>query len=45
MPSPDDAAIERLWEVSAPLLDNPPPIQPYAPGSWGPQPAGHLAGR
>jgi glucose-6-phosphate 1-dehydrogenase len=41
-----DAAIERLWEVSAPLLDNPPPIQPYAPGSWGPQPAaGHLAGR
>jgi glucose-6-phosphate 1-dehydrogenase len=33
-----DAAIERLWEVSAPLLDNPPPVQPYAPGSWGPQP-------
>ena len=41
-----DAAIERLWEVSAPLLDNPPPIQPYAAGSWGPRPAaGHLAGR
>ena len=38
--------IERLWEVSAPLLDNPPPIQPYAPGSWGPRPAaGRLAGR
>jgi len=34
-----DAAIERLWEISAPLLDNPPPAQPYAPGSWGPQPA------
>ena len=34
-----DTAIERLWEISAPLLDNPPPIQPYAPGSWGPQPA------
>jgi glucose-6-phosphate 1-dehydrogenase len=28
--------IERLWEVSAPLLDNPPPVQPYTPGSWGP---------
>jgi glucose-6-phosphate 1-dehydrogenase len=28
--------IERLWEVSQPLLDNPPPVQPYAPGSWGP---------
>jgi glucose-6-phosphate 1-dehydrogenase len=32
-------SIERLWEISAPLLDNPPPVQPYAPGSWGPQPA------
>ena len=39
-------AVERLWEVSAPLLDNPPPVQPYAPGSWGPQQAlDHLAGR
>lgn len=28
--------IERLWEVSAPLLDDPPPVQPYVPGSWGP---------
>ncbi|WP_455361414.1 glucose-6-phosphate dehydrogenase [Streptomyces sp. SYSU K21746] len=28
--------IERLWEVSAPLLDDPPQVQPYAPGSWGP---------
>ena len=28
--------IERLWEISAPLLDNPPPAEPYDPGSWGP---------
>jgi glucose-6-phosphate 1-dehydrogenase len=28
--------IERLWERSQPLLDNPPPVRPYAPGSWGP---------
>jgi glucose-6-phosphate 1-dehydrogenase len=28
--------IERLWEVSAPLLGDPPPVQPYTPGSWGP---------
>jgi glucose-6-phosphate 1-dehydrogenase len=36
--------IERLWEISAPLLDSPPSVQPYAPGSWGPQPAlDHLA--
>jgi glucose-6-phosphate 1-dehydrogenase len=31
--------VERLWEISTPLLENPPPIQPYAPRSWGPQPA------
>jgi len=28
--------IERLWEISMPLLDNPPPVQPYDVGSWGP---------
>ena len=28
--------IERLWEVSAPLLAAPPPVRLYAPGSWGP---------
>src|ERR1700683_5079081 len=28
--------IERLWEVSAPLLAAPPPVRAYAPGSWGP---------
>ncbi len=32
-------AIERLWEVSAPLLEHPPPVVPYEPGSWGPAPA------
>jgi glucose-6-phosphate 1-dehydrogenase len=33
------AAVERLWEISSPLLDNPPQVQPYEPGTWGPQPA------
>jgi glucose-6-phosphate 1-dehydrogenase len=28
--------VERLWEISAPLLDGPPPAEPYQPGSWGP---------
>ena len=28
--------VERLWEISAPLLDNPPPVEPYEHGSWGP---------
>jgi glucose-6-phosphate 1-dehydrogenase len=33
--------IERLWEVAAPLLDAPPPVQPYPQGGWGPEPAIH----
>jgi glucose-6-phosphate 1-dehydrogenase len=28
--------IERLWEVSQPLLDDPPPVRPYPVGTWGP---------
>ncbi|MDT5075780.1 MAG: glucose-6-phosphate 1-dehydrogenase [Mycobacterium sp.] len=28
--------IESLWERSAPLLADPPPAKPYAPGTWGP---------
>jgi glucose-6-phosphate 1-dehydrogenase len=32
-------SIERIWEVSTGLLESPPPPQPYAPGSWGPEPA------
>jgi glucose-6-phosphate 1-dehydrogenase len=28
--------IERLWEISTPLLENPPPVRLYPPGSWGP---------
>jgi glucose-6-phosphate 1-dehydrogenase len=30
------AGIERLWEISEPLLEDPPPVEPYAQGSWGP---------
>jgi glucose-6-phosphate 1-dehydrogenase len=28
--------VERLWEVSAPLLDDPPPVRTYDLDSWGP---------
>ncbi|MBD3784289.1 MAG: glucose-6-phosphate dehydrogenase, partial [Micrococcales bacterium] len=28
--------IERLWEISQPILDNPPPVHPYAQGTYGP---------
>jgi glucose-6-phosphate 1-dehydrogenase len=30
------AAIERLWEISQPVLERPPAVLPYEPGSWGP---------
>jgi glucose-6-phosphate 1-dehydrogenase len=29
--------IERLWQVSAALLESPPPVRFYEPGSWGPK--------
>jgi glucose-6-phosphate 1-dehydrogenase len=35
-------AIERLWEVSQPVLEERPPLQPYEPGSWGPEKSGDL---
>jgi glucose-6-phosphate 1-dehydrogenase len=28
--------VEQCWRVMQPLLDNPPPVHPYAKGSWGP---------
>jgi len=34
--------IGRAWEVVAQALDNPPPVQPYAQGTWGPQAADEL---
>ena len=30
------ASVERLWEISEPLLTSPPPVRPYAPDTWGP---------
>jgi glucose-6-phosphate 1-dehydrogenase len=32
--------IERLWEVSEPLLQDPPAVKPYPQGSWGPTETG-----
>src|SRR3954451_10188001 len=29
--------VEEQWRIMQPLLDAPTPIQPYAPGSWGPE--------
>ena len=35
-------SIERLWEISEPLLEKPPPVEPYAVGSWGPDSVNRL---
>jgi glucose-6-phosphate 1-dehydrogenase len=29
-------SIEKLWELAAPVLEEPPPVEKYAQGSWGP---------
>ncbi|HVT00404.1 MAG TPA: glucose-6-phosphate dehydrogenase [Solirubrobacterales bacterium] len=35
-------AIEETWRVVQPLLDQPGPVHPYEPGTWGPKAAGDL---
>jgi glucose-6-phosphate 1-dehydrogenase len=38
--------VEEAWRIMQPLLDAPPPVHAYAPGSWGPKAADKLlAGR
>ncbi len=34
--------VEGAWRVLQPLIDSPPPVLPYAPGSWGPPEADRL---
>ena len=34
--------VEETWRIMQPLLDDPPPVETYAPGSWGPEAAGRL---
>jgi|Tabmets5t2r1_1033131.scaffolds.fasta_scaffold03387_2 glucose-6-phosphate 1-dehydrogenase len=34
--------VEETWRIMQPLLDSPPPVHPYAPGSWGPNAADEL---
>jgi glucose-6-phosphate 1-dehydrogenase len=35
-------AVEEQWRIMQPLLDAPPPVQPYAKGSWGPAAGGRV---
>lgn len=37
--------IERIWEVCAPLIENPPKPETYEKGSWGPHPRDQSARR
>jgi glucose-6-phosphate 1-dehydrogenase len=34
--------VEETWRIVQPLLDAPPPVEPYQPGSWGPASADKL---
>jgi glucose-6-phosphate 1-dehydrogenase len=34
--------VEETWRIMQPLLDDPPPVHPYAPESWGPKAAARL---
>jgi glucose-6-phosphate 1-dehydrogenase len=35
--------VEEAWRVVQPVLDEPPPVHEYAPGSWGPPEAERIA--
>jgi glucose-6-phosphate 1-dehydrogenase len=35
-------AVEQTWRVVQPLLDSPPPVDVYTPGTWGPKAAEDL---
>ena len=37
--------VEESWRIVQPLLDSPPPVHPYAQGTWGPDEAHELVKR
>ncbi len=37
-------SVEETWRIMMPLLEQPPPVHAYAPGSWGPEAADKLTG-
>ncbi|HTG47331.1 MAG TPA: glucose-6-phosphate dehydrogenase [Actinomycetota bacterium] len=39
---PRQDAIEETWRIVEPLLEDPPPVMPYAKGSWGPDECNEL---
>jgi len=35
-------SVEETWRIMQPLLDSPPPVQKYQPGTWGPEGANEV---
>lgn len=42
---PRQNVVEEMWRIVQPLLDDPPPVESYERGSWGPESADRLAER
>ena len=37
-----EESVEQTWRIITPLLEEPGPVYPYAPGTWGPEEAARL---
>jgi glucose-6-phosphate 1-dehydrogenase len=37
--------VEETWRIFAPLIEDPPPVHSYAPGSWGPEAADQMVAK
>jgi glucose-6-phosphate 1-dehydrogenase len=37
--------VERSWKLYTPVLENPPAVEPYAAGTWGPAASKRLLAR
>ena len=42
---PNQDAIDQTWRIVQPLLDDPPPVEPYDKGTWGPESAEKMLAR
>jgi len=38
-------SVEETWRIMQPLLETPPPVDPYTPGTWGPKEGERLLGK
>ena len=42
VPEPRQDGVEETWRILEPLIQNPPPVHSYKPGTWGPAEAERL---